>query len=150
MMKVLLTFIAAVIFLLPASAQHGTASNGYYPANYHGDTFKGEVTEANGDQITLTHRKGKKTTTFVGTFERACDVPKADRSPQRLTAADIPKGTVVVAFYNTETKKVDNKKSTKNIIFAIAFDVWQGQKIPDDRKILYRCSDSSFTTFQAY
>jgi len=86
----------------------------------------------------------------VGTFERACDVPKADRSPQRLTAADIPKGTVVVAFYNTETKKVDNKKSTKNIIFAIAFDVWQGQKIPDDRKILYRCSDSSFTTFQAY
>ena len=60
MMKVLLTFIAAVIFLLPASAQHGTASNGYYPANYHGDTFKGEVTEANGDQITLTHRKGKK------------------------------------------------------------------------------------------
>lgn len=142
----------ATLLMFPAFAlgQHRVAPNGYYPANYHGDTFTGEVTAANGDEITLTYTKGKKTQTFVGRFETACNVPKADRSPQKLGATDFPKGTVLVAFYNAVSKKVDNKKIKENLIFAVSFDVWQGQKIPDDKKLVYRCSDSTFTTFQVY
>jgi len=146
--------VAAIVVLAAiasaAKAQHGTAPNGYYPSNYHGDTFTGEVTAASGDEITLTFMKGKKTQAFVGRLEMPCNVPKADKSPQRLGATDIPKGTVLVAFYNTQTKKIGDKKIEENMVFAIAFDVWQGKKVPDDKKLVFSCSTQTFATFQVH
>ena len=120
------------------------------PRNYHGDTFTGEVTTANDNEISLTYTNGKKSQTFVGKFEAGCRVPRSDSPGQRLTAKDFPKGTVLVAFYNAITTKTANSKSKENLIFVISFDVWQGRRIPDNRKIVYLCSNTSFRTFQVH
>ena len=149
-MKLIGALAFCALFLPVASAQHGTAPNGYYPFGYHGDIFTGEITAANGNEITLTYTKGKKTQTFVGRFETSCNVPKADKSPQRLTAEDFPKGTVLVAFYIPMSKKAAGKKTDENVIFAISFDTWQGQKVPDDRKLIYSCSEVKPTIFQVH
>jgi hypothetical protein len=53
-----------------AEAQKGTASLGYYPFGYNGDTWTGVVTAVDNDkrEITLTYSKGSKTQTFVATL----------------------------------------------------------------------------------
>jgi hypothetical protein len=41
-----------------------------------------------------------------------------------MMPADTPKGTVMTAFFNATTKKVDGKRIKENLIIAIAFEVW--------------------------
>jgi hypothetical protein len=59
--------VVCLCFVLLTFAQKGTAQPGFYPLNYHGDTWTGEVTAADEDkrELTLTFKKGDKTQTFV-------------------------------------------------------------------------------------
>jgi hypothetical protein len=136
---------ATLLALLLASvsrlfAQYGTAPPNYYPATYGGTTFTGTLTATEGDQITLTFTKGSKAQTFVGRFETACAVPKTDQTVGQFRASDIPSGTVLVAFFNPVTKKVNGTKVKENIIIAFAVDVVNGKKIPDEKKTIYPCT----------
>jgi hypothetical protein len=98
------------------SAQYGTAPNNYYPENYNGSTFKGAVTDTADNHVTLTFTNGSKTDSFTGVFETGCSVPARDG--RRMMPADIPKGTVMTAFFNATTKKLDGKKIKENRVFS--------------------------------
>jgi len=137
--RVLTQGLISLLFSIIAVAQYGTAPNGNFPASYNGDTFTGTVTVAEGDQLTLTYTKGSKTETFVGKLGAGCSVPTTDKSDRKMTASDIPQGTVATAFFNRNTKKVDGQKVKENLLIAIRFDVWQGQKIADDKKKIWPC-----------
>ena len=142
--------LATTALSMSAAAQHGTAPNNYYPDNYNGSTFTGAVTETRDDQIVLNYTNGSKTESFAGRFETGCSVPRADQSNRRLMPSDIPKGTVITAFFNSITKKADSGKIKENLIIAIAFDLWQGQKIPEDKKKIYLCTESKHVQFRAF
>ena len=142
-------FLTIVSFLpISVSAQYGTAPNNYYPENYNGSIFSGVVTDTADNQVTLTFTKGGKTDSFTGVFETGCSVPATDG--RRMVPTDIPKGTVMTAFFNATTKKVDGKKTKENLIIAIAFEVWQGQRAAEDKKMIYSCTDQRHLKFRAY
>jgi hypothetical protein len=145
----ILILLTTITFLpIIVSAQYDAAPNNYYPDTYNGSIFTGVVTETGDNQITLTFTKGSKTDTFTGLFETGCSVPSKDG--RRMIPTDIPKGTVMTTFFNSRTKKVDGKKLKENLIIAIAFEVWQGQRVADDKKIIYWCTDSRHLQFRAY
>jgi len=103
---------------------------------------------AKNDQITLTYTKGSKMETFTGVFEKGCSVPSRDG--RSMMPTDIPPGSLMTAFFNATTKKIDGKKTKENLILAIAFDVWQGQKVEEDKKAIYWCTDQRHLKFQAH
>jgi hypothetical protein len=145
----ILTVLTTITFLpIIISAQYGTAPNNYYPDNYSGSIFTGIVTETGDNQITLTFTKGSKTDTFTGLFETGCSVPARDGS--RMMPIDIPKGTAMTSFFTAITKKVDGKKIKENLIIAISFEVWQGQRAAADKRIIYWCTDNRHLKFRAY
>jgi len=148
MRRILIPALLSGLLSMAAVAQYGTAPNNYYPDKYNGSTFTGTVTETEADQITLTYTKGSKTETFIGKFEAGCSVPRADKSDHRMSASEIPKGTVITAFFNTNTRKVDGKKSKENLILAIAFNVWQGRAISEEKKMIWPCTTDIHLTFQ--
>ncbi len=129
-----------------AYSQYGTAPSNYYPPNYSGSTFTGEATDTKNDQITLNYTKNSKTETFAGRFERPCSVPSTDG--RNMTPSDIPKGTVLTAFFYTEARKVNGQKLKENVILAIAFDNWHGQKVADEKKKIYYCTDVRHLSFR--
>jgi hypothetical protein len=139
------------MLLVPAIAgQYGTAPNGYYPQNYYGSIFTGTVIETTSDEVTLKYKKGNKEQLFVGRFESGCSVPRGDKSGRKLMPPDIPQGTVLTAFFDKKERKIKDKKVKENVIIAIAFDVWEGKKIPDDKKLVYQCSNGGFFYFRAF
>jgi hypothetical protein len=128
------------VLSISSFAQYGTApQGGDFPASYNGDTFTGTVTASEGDQITLTYTKGSKTDTFIGKIDGGCAVPTNDGSNHKMTATDIPKDTVMTAYFSHVTKKVDGQKTKENDIIAISFKVWKGQTIPDEKKKVWPC-----------
>jgi hypothetical protein len=142
-------FLAITAFLpIMVSAQYGIAPNNYYPQNYNGSIFTGVVTDTANNQITLTFTKDSKSDSFTGSFESACSVPSTNG--HGMMPADIPNGTVMTAFYNARTKKVDGKKVKENLIIAIAFEVWHGQKAAEGKKMIYWCTDHHYIQFRAY
>lgn len=149
-MRVRIETFLTIASLMPiiVSAQYGTAPSNYYPENYSGSTFTGTVAETAGDQVTLTFTKGSKTDRFTGVFETGCSVPSKDGS--RMMPTDIPKGTVMTAFFNSRMKKVDGKKINENVLVAIAFEVWQGQKAGTDKKMIYLCTDGRLVKFKIF
>jgi hypothetical protein len=148
-MRLILTSLMMTAFLpIITSAQYGTAPNNYYPLNYSGSIFTGTVTESASDQIALKFIKDSKTEIFTGRFETGCSVPSRDGS--RMTPTDIPNGTVMTTFFNTTTKNVDGKKIKQNVIIAISFDVWQGHKASEDKKLIYWCTDQRQLKFRAF
>lgn len=141
--------LMVVIFLpIITYAQYGTAPNNYYPDNYNGATFTGVVADTKDNQVTLTFAKGSKTDTFTGSIEGGCAVPS--KNGRLMMPTDIPKGTVMTAFFNGTTKKIDGKKVKDNVIIAIAFDEWRGQKIPEDKKTIYSCTEDRHLQFRAF
>ncbi len=56
----------------------------------------------------------------------------------------------MTAFFNATTKKVDGKKIKENLIIAIAFEVWQGQRATEDKKMIYFCTDQRHLKFRVY
>ena len=150
-----LTFKTALSFALlflsiHASAQYGTAPNNYYPGNYNGSTFKGVVTETKDNQLTLAFTTVSGTESFTGQFETGCSVPTVKKGGRAMIPTDIPKGTTMTAFFNTRTQKVDGKKIKENLIIAIAFDIWMGQKVPEDKKRIYLCVENQNVQFKAF
>lgn len=133
-----------------ATAQYGTAPNNYYPDKYNGSTFTGTVADAKDDQITLTYTEGAKADTFIGRLETACSVPRADKSDRGMNASDIPRGTVITAFFNNENRKTDGQKIKENLILAITFARVQGQTIPEDKRMIYLCTTGKHVHFRAY
>jgi hypothetical protein len=130
----LLSLACAVAF-----AQYGTAPEGDFPVSYNGDTFTGTVIASDGDQLTLNYVKGSKTDNFTGRLAGGCAVPTTNNSNHKMTATDIPKDTVMTAYFNRVTKKVDGQKTKENQIIAISFEVWHGQKISDEKKKIWPC-----------
>ena len=149
-MRDALAVVLGLAFLVPAAlAQYGNAPNNYYPANYGGATFTGTVSANRDDQVTLTFEAKGKVETFVGRLERSCAVPS--KSGRGMTAADFPLGTEVTAFFNKETKKKnDGEKAKENVIIAVTFDSWNGQKVTEDKKKIFWCTDNQHLQFKAW
>jgi len=130
--KGLLALVAFLICAFPASAQHGTASSGYYPAGYQGDTWTGIVASVNPNslEITLQYANGKKTQTFVGVPEQGYLVHQHDGKDRPLSAVDVPVGRKIMVWYIPETKKIDGKKVKVNtiILIDIAANAMAGDK----------------------
>jgi hypothetical protein len=126
-----------------SSAQKGTAPEGFYPGNYHGDTFSGEVIKVDDAKtLTLQYTQGKKTETFVGTIEAPCKGPTKANSHEfkELSLSSIPAGTVLTAFYNLEKKKEGDTKKIENVILAIRFDKLNGQALTNPGRPVIACS----------
>ena len=114
--------LAAVLLACGATqAQQGTASNGYYPSGYSGNTWSGTVASVNKDtrEITLEYKKGDKVQTFVGVPTTDYRVKEHNGPERPLSMDDIPVGRVVKVWYISKSKKVDGKKVNFNEIFQI-------------------------------
>lgn len=120
-MKTLVAFVGFLLVAGTASAQHGTAPNGYYPAGYHGDTWTGVVSSVNESEgeFTLTYTKGNKTETFVGVPEDGYLVAPKNGPVRPLKLSDLPMGKTITVFFIPGTKKVGGKKVTFNSVFNI-------------------------------
>lgn len=140
------------VFSLKLAAQSGTAPSGYYPPMYHGSIFTGtlEAVDANTQEITLAYTKGKKSEQFVGRLESYCRWNEKGGAVHTFKASDIPKGTVLTAFYNTFTKKADGQATKENAVFAISYVELNGKKIPEDKRVVISCSDQTFNVFKPY
>jgi hypothetical protein len=140
--------VVTFAYVISVLAQYGTAPNNYYPYKYNGSTFKGIVTNNQNDQLTLTYTKKGKDTIFRGKFEAPCSVPRADGSGRGMVVSDISVGTVMTAYFNTNTRNVTNQKVKEGVILAISFDVWKGQKVSEDEKLMYFCSPDKHSIFR--
>ncbi len=144
-MRRLTLVILALSATVPSisTAQKGTAPQGFYPGNYHGDTFSGEVIKVDDAKtLTLQYVQGTKTETFVGTIEAPCKGPTKANSHElkELSLSSIPVGTVLTAFYNSEKKKEGDTKKVENVILAIRFDKLNGQALTNPSRPVIACS----------
>jgi hypothetical protein len=105
-------------------AQHGTAENGYYPLDYHGDTFKGTVTSTDDAtrEIVLRYSDAKrgKTESLVCTLKDGYTLKLANGTLHEVKPSDIKLGAVIKVYYTVHVKKVNGKKTAVNTIFNIA------------------------------
>jgi len=150
MIRDALAIVLTLAFLVPAAlAQYGNAPNNYYPATYSGAIFTGTVSANKDDQVTLTFNNQGKVETFAGRLEKSCSV--SSKSGRGMTAADFPPGTQVTAFFNKETKKnSEGEKAKENVIIAVTFDSWNGQKVTEDKKKIFWCTDNQQLQFKAW
>jgi hypothetical protein len=118
-----------LLFAATLQGQHGTASSGYFPLGYAGDTWTGTVTSANDDtrEITLTYTKGDKTETFTGVLEKGLKATRRDATQTEWKPSDIPIGTRIVVYYMAKTKKVEGVK-------AKYYEIFQFTSAPKDSK----------------
>jgi hypothetical protein len=146
------TFIIICGWSVRLAAQSGTAPSGYYPPTYNGSIFTGtlETVDADTQEIKLAYSKGSKSEHFIGRMESPCRWKEKGGPVHTFKASDIPKGTVLTAFYNTTTKKSGDQKSKENSVFAISYVERNGKKIPDEKRLIISCSDQSFTVFKPY
>lgn len=148
MLRIATIGVLATLFVVKANAQYGTAPNNNYPDTYSGATFTGAVTETDNGQITLTHASEDKTDTFVGRFETGCSV--SSKSGRPMMPSDIPPGTELTVFFNRETKHLNGQKDSGNVIIAIAFEIWQGQKVTEDKKRIFWCTKNKNLKFRSW
>src|SRR5690349_12296586 len=99
-----------LVFTSAANAQRGTAPNNYYPTWYSGATFSGQVIGATDDTITLAYTHGTKTETFEGRATAACNLPSSKTSTDPKPLTSVPTGSVITAFYEPKTIKVNGQK----------------------------------------
>ena len=116
----------AVLFLgtVESRAQHGTASEGYFPLGYEGDTWTGVVatTDDTTRTVTLTYSSKKKTETFTGVLkEGCCKVKMSDGTAQELRPSQLSPGRRIMVYYISKTTKAEGKKTTVNEIFKVDF-----------------------------
>ena len=121
--------------------QYATAPNGYYPVGYTGATFTGTVMERSADTITLTYRHGSKTDTFVGRVDAPCHFPSSKTEITRMNLLTIPMGSVITAFYESKTVKVEGTKLRENRIFGISFREMDGKPVPEQERTVFYCRD---------
>ena len=140
----LVVFLAFALLVERSNGQKGSATPGYYPLNYGGSTFTGEITSVNGDrdELTLVYRGSKKTEEFMGRLEAPCGVPPISSKEKKRTirAVDMSVGTRLIVYYNVVTHKEKDGKSKENVIIAIRALEVDGQKIPEDKQIISSCA----------
>ena len=107
-----------------AAAQHGTASAGYFPPGYSGDTWSGTVTSVNAEsrEITLTYKGKDRDETFTGVLRAGYTRTGKDGKPFEVQMAQIPVGSYMVAYYMPKSKKVEGQKTKYFEIFN--FDLY--------------------------
>ena len=117
-------FIIGFVFLFTGTlmAQSGTAEPGYYPSNYAGETWTGEVTLANDDtrELTLSYKKGAKEQKFVGILPKGYTVKMKDGTKYEVKMSDLM-GMRVKVYYLTKTTKINGQKIKANEIFILKF-----------------------------
>jgi len=152
MWKTLPIVLVIGLFSVPLEAQKGTAPNGYYPPTFQGSIFTGslELGAADTQEITLTYTKGSKSEHFVGRLEALCGWKDKDGTAHSFKASDIPKGTILTAFYNATKKESGGQKITENSVFAMSYVEVNGKRIPDDKRVIISCSEQKFTFFRAF
>jgi len=152
MSKSLRIIFVACIFSVPLRAQHGTAPNGYYPSTYHGSIFTGslESVSPNPQEITLAYTKGSKSDRFAGRLESMCGWQDRDGTTHSFKASDIPRGTILTAFYIPTKKETGGEKKTENSVFAISYVEVNGKKISEDKRVIIPCSEQKFTFFRVF
>jgi hypothetical protein len=152
MWKRLAATLCACTFSLPLLAQKGTAPNGYYPASYAGATFTGvlQASSSNLQAITLIHTKGNKSETFVGKFSAPCTWKVQDGAVRTLDPSKARDGTILTAFYTSDTKKSGDRKFTENTVIAISFVEVGGRSLPDNEKAIIPCTTERFSRFVAF
>lgn len=141
---------------LPAwtsTAQAGTASSGYYPADYSGDTFTGTVTQTTDDTITLSYTQSGKPKTFEAYANGPCALPatKSAASPMPLTK--VPIGSQIVIFYEAKTVKVAGVKQKQNQMIGFTFlrTKVNGEWVVMKRQVIFYCAQAgTFLTFKAF
>lgn len=132
--------LSLLLAALAASAQHGIAPSGYYPASYRGDTFTGTVASVDPatDTVTLEYKKDSQGEVLPVRLEGGCKVPSKTGEPMR--AKNIPPGTVLKAYYMGKTEKRDGQKQRVYVAVGISFLEWQGKPVSEaNRHKLYRC-----------
>lgn len=118
-------FLTVCLLLMVESlkAQHSTASNGYFPMGYAGDTWTGEVSALDEAkrEITLVYKGKKGGETFVGVLQQGYQVKLKDGKESELKLGTIPLGTRLTVYYMKKTRKVDGRKESFYEIFRMEF-----------------------------
>lgn len=137
---------------IQAYAQKGTAPNGYYPVTYSGATFTGRLESTDNDkqEITLLYVHGSKSERFVGHFEAMCTWKGKDGGTHSFGVSDIPKGTLMTAFYKVVSKKTDAGKTSENSVFAISYLELNGKQLPEEKQLLVFCTEQQSLHFRAF
>ena len=141
--ELIMPALLAAVLVSPGAAQKGTAPEGpyRYPANYHRDTFTGEVVGTEGSRkLSLEYKNGSHVETFTGTIEAPCMARlKAEpHEAKELELSTIPIGTLLTVFYNPHTNEHVGKE--ENTILAIRFDRWKGKDFTNPQRPLIPCS----------
>jgi hypothetical protein len=146
-MKILFWLLIALLCNPVAFGQYGTAPNGYYPPNFDGNIFSGRVTaidDASG-QITISFENDSKSVTFVGRLQAPCAVPSKDG--KQMAAMDLPIGTNVTVFFQTNVRKDGNAVVKENSIIGLMFHSWDGHPVRQTSKKMYLCSRAQISHY---
>ena len=139
-----------VLLTISAFAQQGVAPNGYYPREYMGSTFTGELIDGPIDFLTLRYKHGNKEEIFSGRFEAPCDAPLKNGKRAPMLAADVQLGAVVTAFYYGNRGKANEKTGTTKTIVFLRFDAVNGKPIADYKRVAVACHHQRDTVFKAF
>jgi hypothetical protein len=86
----------------------------------------------------------------VGRLESACNWKDKSGAAHSVTASDIPKGSVLTAFYDTHTTKSGGEKIRENSIFSLSYAEVNGKRIPEEKRVAVACSNRTFLSFKAF
>jgi hypothetical protein len=123
MKKTSLMLLFILCYQVNTFGQHGTAGNGYYPSDYHGDTFTGEVTAVDDStrEVTMKYvdtKRGKEET-FVGFINEGYTLSFKDGTTRELKPSNLRVGGRFKVYYTTKTSQVEGRKVKVNTIILI-------------------------------
>jgi hypothetical protein len=141
-----------IVLILAALAfgQQGIAPNRYYPRDYQGATFTGEVIDGPLDVITLRYTKRSQQETFSGRFEVPCAVPTKDHKMGAMSASDVNVGDAVTVYYFAQNIKKDGRTIKENVIVFITFDAVSGKIVPAEKRRTFPCTRAISTVYKAF
>lgn len=147
----LAVLVLCIIYVLPTKAQKGTAPNGYYPNTYSGATFTG-VVEPGTDpmEVALVSTDGRKSERFAGRLESECKWTGKDGTLHISKVSDLPRNSVLTAFYQPVTRKSGGQKIPENTIIAISLASINGTKISREKRLILFCTDRKFMMFHVF
>lgn len=122
-MRYMVLTVCLLLMVESLKAQHGTASNGYFPMGYAGDTWTGEVSALDEAkrEITLIYKGKKGDEAFVGVLQQGYQMKLKDGKAAELKLGLFPPGTRLTVYYMTKNRKVDNRKEKFYEIFRMEF-----------------------------
>ena len=142
--------IVVLLISLTLWAQEGTAPNGYYPREYQGTIFTGEVIDGPLDVLTLRYKRGDKQVIFTGRFDAPCAVPTKDGKMGAMTPSDVPLGAVATVYYYGRTVKLNGQSAKENAIIGIIFNEANGKAIPPAKRKAYQCTQQWAAVYKAF